>query len=359
MDRTLQTRQQKPAWLKRALPKTGSGYEKVRELLRKSDLHTVCQEAKCPNMWECFSKHTSTFMIMGDLCTRNCRFCNVKSGSPLPLDPDEPLRVAKAAYALGLKYVVITSVTRDDLEDGGAPHFAKTIQEIKNLIKKTDKEEKCEIEETDKEERGEIEKTDKKEKCEIEKKIKVEVLIPDFQGDFDALNTVMEAKPDVLNHNIETVPSLYPTVRPEAKYHRSLELLKKASNYKASSPVISNTNSPSDISDRDRVNTNKVNIIPVKLNMMPVKSGIMVGLGEREQELKETIIDLYQNGCKILTIGQYLQPSAKHLPVVKFYSPEEFDQLKEFAVSVGFTSVASAPFVRSSYEAEKLGRTAL
>ncbi|MBF0376369.1 MAG: lipoyl synthase [Desulfamplus sp.] len=335
MERTLQTREQKPAWLKRELPKTGSGYEKVRELLRKADLHTVCQEAKCPNMWECFSKHTSTFMIMGDLCTRNCRFCNVKSGSPLPLDPDEPLRVAKAAYALGLKYVVITSVTRDDLEDGGASHFAKTIQEIKNLIKETDKEVRCEI----------------------EQKIKVEVLIPDFQGNFDALHIVMEAQPDVLNHNIETVPSLYPTVRPKAKYHRSLELLKRASNYKALSPIISNNNSPSDINDRDRViNTNKVNIIPVKLKMMPVKSGIMVGLGEREQELKDTIIDLYQNGCKILTIGQYLQPSAKHLPVVKFYTPEEFAQLKEFAESVGFSSVASAPFVRSSYEAEKLGR---
>ncbi|MBF0467368.1 MAG: lipoyl synthase [Desulfamplus sp.] len=303
MKSTLQTKQpgrkpsgQKPSWLKRNLP-TGSEYEKVRQLLSRSNLHTVCQEAKCPNMWECFSRQTSTFMIMGDQCTRNCRFCNVKTGNPLALDPDEPARVAKAALELGLKYVVITSVTRDDLEDGGASHFAATINQIRNFIPQG---------------------------------IKIEVLIPDFQGNPEALNTVMEASPDVLNHNIETVPSLYSTVRPEARYERSLELIQRASKYEKSSslPEVSTTT--------------------------PVKSGIMVGLGETKEELQKTIKDLYQHGCRILTIGQYLQPSAKHLPVVKYYEPREFDELKGFAESTGFTSVASAPFVRSSYEADKL-----
>ncbi|MBF0112852.1 MAG: lipoyl synthase [Desulfamplus sp.] len=294
---TKQPREKKPVWLKRNLP-TGSDFEKVRQLLSKASLHTVCQEAKCPNMWECFSRHTSTFMIMGDLCTRNCRFCNVKTGAPLPLDPDEPKRVANAALELGLKYVVITSVTRDDLEDGGSSHFAQTIGEIKKLSKSYQIDAQKQVQ-----------------------KIKVEVLIPDFQGDLDGLKVVIDAKPDVLNHNIETVPSLYPQVRPEAIYQRSLELIERASN-------INRT--------------------------MPVKSGIMVGLGETKDELKATIIDLYNHGCKILTIGQYLQPSAKHLPVVKFYEPKEFDELKEFAESVGFKSVASAPFVRSSYQADKL-----
>ncbi|MBF0204785.1 MAG: lipoyl synthase [Desulfamplus sp.] len=285
MKPTTKTRQPKPAWLKRSLP-TGTDYERVRKLLGRSNLHTVCQEAKCPNMWECFSKRTSTFMIMGDKCTRNCSFCNVKTGNPLPLDSDEPLRVARAAFELGLKYVVITSVTRDDLDDGGAHHFSMTIKKIKELLPHG---------------------------------TKVEVLIPDFQGDSDALNRVMEAQPDVLNHNIETVPSLYATVRPEAIYKRSLELLRRASQYKVS-----------------------------------VKSGIMVGFGETKDELEETIIDLYKHGCTILTVGQYLQPSAKYLPVVKYYEPQEFDELKIFAESVGFTSVASAPFVRSSYEADRL-----
>ena len=217
----------------------------------------------------------------------------MKTGIPLPLDPDEPARVAKAACELGLKYIVITSVTRDDLEDRGASHFAKTVSEIRNLLPK---------------------------------ETKIELLTPDFQGSADALKIVINSEPDVLNHNIETVPSLYPKVRPEAIYQRSLELINRASKYKVS----------------------------VKSDIIPVKSGIMVGLGETKEELKETIKDLYQHGCRILTIGQYLQPSAKHLPVVQYYTPEKFDELKSFAESIGFKSVASAPFVRSSYQAERL-----
>ncbi|MBF0233192.1 MAG: lipoyl synthase, partial [Desulfamplus sp.] len=332
MKSTLQTKQpgQKPSWLKRNLP-TGSEYEKVRQLLSRSNLHTVCQEAKCPNMWECFSRQTSTFMIMGDQCTRNCRFCNVKTGNPLSLDPGEPTRVAKAALELGLKYVVITSVTRDDLEDGGASHFAATINQIRNFIPQG---------------------------------IKIEVLIPDFQGSPEALNTVMEAWPDVLNHNIETVPSLYSTVRPEAQYERSLELIQRASRYEKSSslPKVSSLlQSPLSLvslpAKEQKLLAEKNSVISGSTTTTaisrttPVKSGIMVGLGETKEELQKTIQDLYQHGCRILTIGQYLQPSAKHLPVMKYYEPKEFDELKEFAESMGFESVASAPFVRSSYEA--------
>lgn len=309
MREILQTRQPKPPWLKRALPR-GSDYEKVRALLSRSNLHTVCQEAKCPNMWECFSKKTSTFMIMGDLCTRNCRFCNVRTGTPSPLDTDEPGRVARAALELGLKYIVITSVTRDDLDDGGAHHFAETIKQIRHILPNG---------------------------------TKVEVLIPDFQGDENALNTVMDAQPDVLNHNIETVPSLYTTVRPEAKYQRSLDLIQRVSQYRKS--VNSGIKSP------------EPGVTVPETEAIPVKSGIMVGVGESMAELKETITDLYHHGCNILTIGQYLQPSAKHLPVVKYYEPREFDDLKTFAESTGFRSVASGPFVRSSYEADRLCRS--
>jgi len=279
-------KQAKPSWLKRKLP-TGPEYEKVRHLLASSKLHTVCQEAKCPNMWECFSKRTSTFMILGRQCTRNCRFCNVTSGTPDTLDPTEPLRVAKAAKELGLKYVVVTSVTRDDLPDGGSNHFAETIQAIRAAVEG----------------------------------VGVEVLIPDFLGDEEALKTVLSAQPDVLNHNIETVPSLYATVRPEAIYQQSLDVLRRASQ-----------------------------IAP----HIPVKSGIMVGLGETQDQLIQTMKDLHNHGCSILTMGQYLQPSRNHLPVTEYYTPETFDSLKETALKIGFTNVASAPFVRSSYQAESL-----
>ncbi len=325
----------KPLWLKKNLP-VSSDYEQVRQLVSRSKLHTVCQEAKCPNMWECFSRHTATFMIMGDLCTRNCRFCNVKTGEPLPLDPDEPLRVARAAFELGLRYVVITSVTRDDLKDGGASHFAQTIKEIKNLYK---------IESNTKELFG------RQTNIEVDnEQIKVEVLIPDFQGSLKSLNVVMQAEPDVLNHNIETVPSLYPAVRPEAQYKRSLELIQRASSINLNlKQSIQESQSTLKITNSDETSNKK--------SQIAVKSGIMVGLGEKKDELERTIVDLYEHGCKILTIGQYLQPSAKHLKVVKYYTPEEFEELKSFAKDVGFASVASAPFVRSSYQADSLCKT--
>lgn len=276
----------KPSWLKRKLP-TGPEYEQVRALLTSSGLSTVCQEAKCPNMWECFSKKTSTFMILGSECTRNCRFCNVTPGAPDLPDPTEPERVADASKTLGLRYVVVTSVTRDDLEDGGSKHFAETIRAIRKKVEG----------------------------------VKIEVLIPDFQGRREDLETVLQAKPDVLNHNIETVPSLYSTARPQAKYQQSLDLLKRASEI---APDI------------------------------PTKSGIMVGLGETNEQLIQTMSDLWNHGCRILTLGQYLQPSRDHLPVERYYTPKEFDSLKETALEMGFKNVAAGPFVRSSYRAEEL-----
>lgn len=280
-------KQSKPSWLKKSLPK-GGDYQRVRRLLSTAGLHTVCQEANCPNMFECFSKNTSTFMILGSECTRSCRFCNVTPGSPPPVDPDEPLRVAKAALDLNLKYVVVTSVTRDDLEDGGASHFADTIKAIKSTLPDDPK---------------------------------VEVLIPDFQGNIEALKIVVSAKPNVLNHNIETVPSLYPSARPEANYQQSLDLLK---------------------------NVHAID------DSMPVKSGIMVGLGETVKELEQTLSDLFNHGCDILTIGQYLQPTKAHLKVEKYYSPDKFKQLENIARHIGFKKVAAGPFVRSSYNAQDL-----
>jgi lipoyl synthase len=276
----------KPPWLRKHLP-TGPGYEKVRRMMTGECLHTVCQEAKCPNQWECFSRHTATFLIMGDHCTRNCRFCAVPNGPLGKPDPKEPERVAEAARSLGLDYVVVTSVTRDDLPDGGARFFADTIQEIH-----------CKNPGAD-----------------------VEVLIPDFQGDEDALSVVLDADPAVLNHNIETVERLYPRVRPGADYPRSLRLLART---KALNPAI------------------------------PRKSGIMLGLGEEPEEVKKTLHDLFEAGCRLLTIGQYLQPSDRHLPVERFVLPEEFETWRTFAVDLGFLAVSSGPFVRSSYKAEEM-----
>lgn len=273
----------KPAWLKRRLP-TGEGYAHVRELIESGRLHTVCQEARCPNIWECFSQRTATFLIMGERCTRNCRFCSVHSGTPEPLDPGEPGRVAAAAAEMGLKYVVVTSVTRDDLSDGGAAHFAATIRAIRERIPGAE----------------------------------IEVLIPDLQGDPAALRTVLEARPDVLNHNIETVPRLYPQVRPQADYRRSLELLQTAGKIAPS---------------------------------IPTKSGLMLGLGEEPEEVRQTLQDLRTHGCRFLTLGQYLQPSPEHLPVAAYVPPEEFERWRADALAMGFTHVASAPFVRSSYHA--------
>ncbi|MCP3927381.1 MAG: lipoyl synthase [Desulfobacterales bacterium] len=279
-------KKQKPEWLKRTLP-TGPEYERMKKLLSGNNLNTVCQEAKCPNQFECFSKGTSTFMIMGEKCTRNCNFCAVQN-NPIDLpDLKEPKRVSKTVEKMNLSYVVITSVTRDDLEDGGASFFAETIREIKKL----------------------------------NKDILVEVLIPDFQGNKKALKTVLDAKPDVLNHNIETVPSLYHRVRPEAIYERSLDLIKRS---KAYAPGI------------------------------PTKSGLMVGLGEKKEDLIQTFQDLVEHGCDALTIGQYLQPSKDHLPVEQFVTPEDFENLREIALEKGFIEVASGPFVRSSYQAASL-----
>jgi lipoic acid synthetase len=286
----------KPAWLKKPLPQ-GGDYQRVKRLLSSAKLTTVCQEANCPNMFECFSKNTATFMILGSECTRHCKFCKITANPPLPVDPDEPQRVAKAAQKLGLKYVVVTSVTRDDLPDGGAAHFAAVIKEIKA-------------------------RTDQNtEKGKDSQRIKVEVLIPDFQGDIKALGTVVYAKPDVVNHNIETVASLYETARPEARYQRSLDLLR--------------------------------NVKAMDL-LMPVKSGIMVGLGETRQELAQTMRDLFEHGCDILTIGQYLQPTRQHLEIKRYYSPEEFKELERIARKIGFNRVAAGPFVRSSYNAQDL-----
>jgi lipoic acid synthetase len=276
----------KPPWLTRRLP-SGPEYEKIRGLMNRGRLHTVCQEAKCPNIWECFSNRTATFLILGDRCTRNCRFCAVAHNPVEPPDPAEPMRVAQSVEKLGLTYVVVTSVTRDDLPDGGAGHFAKTIREIHRRIPEA----------------------------------VIEVLIPDFKGDAEALRTVLEAQPQVLNHNIETVPRLYAAVRPGAVYARSLELLARVRTIDAS---------------------------------ISTKSGLMLGLGETTAEIRQTLQDLLDAGCRMLTMGQYLQPSKNHLPVARFVPPAEFDQWQKTAFQMGFGEVASGPFVRSSYHAKEL-----
>ena len=276
----------KPDWLKQRLP-SGPEFEKIKGMISKDRLHTVCQEAGCPNMWECFSHHTATFLIMGSRCTRNCRFCAVAEGPLEPPDPDEPARVADVARQMGLKYVVVTSVTRDDLPDGGAGIFADTIENIRQQIPEV---------------------------C-------VEVLIPDFQGSRKAVERVLNAHPDVLNHNIETVPRLYAEVRPQADYRRSLELIQRAHKFDAA---------------------------------LLTKSGLMLGLGESRQEVSLTLEDMLEAGCRMLTLGQYLQPSKDHLPVKRFIPPEEFEQWRKAALQLGFEEVASGPFVRSSYHAREL-----
>jgi lipoic acid synthetase len=275
----------KPAWLNRRLP-AGEAFNQVRELIEAGRLHTVCQEAKCPNIWECYSHRTATFLIMGGRCTRNCRFCSVSPGLPEPLDPDEPERVAEAVERMGLRYAVVTSVTRDDLPDGGAGHFAATLHEIRRRAPG----------------------------------VQIEVLIPDFQGNPAALDVVLRARPDVLNHNIETVPRLYPRVRPQADYRRSLELLRRAGEIAPGTPT---------------------------------KSGLMLGLGERPEEIRQTLLDLRAAGCRILTLGQYLQPSPEHLPVEAYVPPDDFENWRRDALEMGFSEVASAPFVRSSYHAKE------
>ena len=278
----------KPPWLKKRIPPF-QDLQKVKSILDETDLHTVCEEARCPNLGECFARGTSTFLILGKICTRDCGFCAVGHGVPAQPDEAEPEKVAQAVKKMGLQYVVITSVTRDDLSDGGASLFAKTIQTIRALDSKT----------------------------------KVEVLIPDFQGDLNSLKTVLKEGPDVLNHNIETVSRLYPEVRPQADYQRSLYLLKTS---KESHP----------------------NVL--------TKSGFMLGLGENREEVLELLRDLRDAGCDLLTIGQYLQPRQDRLPVVRFVPPKEFEEYRTISEEIGFKAMASGPFVRSSFHAFEMFR---
>ena len=280
-----QTPERRPPWLKVRF-KTGPNFLELKSLLRKMTLHTVCEEAHCPNIFECFENRTATFMILGDVCTRACRFCAVTSGKPTWHDWGEPDRVARSVQQLGLAHVVVTSVARDDMEDGGAGIFAATIRKIREYNSNT----------------------------------RVEVLIPDFQGSEAALDTVIVARPDIFNHNIETVERLQRHVRSRARYDRSMELLRRA---KEKEPE------------------------------MLTKSGIMLGVGETVEEVLQTMADLRGVGCNILTIGQYLRPSEKHLPISRYYTPEEFRDLKEEGLGMGFSHVESGPLVRSSYHAHE------
>jgi lipoic acid synthetase len=273
-------------WLRRTLPDQRV-LDRMDALLEGLNLHTVCDSALCPNRGECFKKGTATFIILGNICTRNCRFCAVKKGKPLPLDPEEPYHIAQAARHLQLKHIVVTSVTRDDLPDGGAEHFAETIIEIKKQLPKST----------------------------------IEVLVPDFEGSWEALQRVIDAQPEVINHNIETVNRLYRLVRPKAVYKRSLELLRQ-------------------VKIRDK------NIIS--------KSGIMVGLGEEEEEIIQAMKDLREVDGDILTIGQYLRPSPLHLRVQNYIHPDKFEEYQKTGMSLGFKYVASAPLVRSSYHAGEI-----
>jgi lipoic acid synthetase len=283
-------RKHKPEWLRKRFSYKSSVTE-VNRLLVDLNLNTVCQEAHCPNQFECFGNLTATFMILGDHCSRNCTFCAVAYGSQEPPDSEEPKRVAEAVSLLGLKYVVLTSVTRDDLPDGGSTQFATTIKSIR----------------------------------ELGNEINVEVLIPDFQGSAQALATVVAAEPVVINHNVETVPRLYPTVRPQADYERSLQLLAQVK----------------------LLNPNTLS-----------KSGLMVGLGEKGEEVGSLLRDLRKVGCDLVTIGQYLRPSKEHHPVVEYVPPKIFQTFEVEARSLGFLGVASGPYVRSSYQAESLYRKA-
>ncbi len=278
-------RQQKPDWLKVRAPGS-ENYHRLKGLMRTLGLHTVCEEANCPNIGECWNHGTATFMILGDTCTRSCGYCNVTHGTPRPADAEEPVKVASAIHAMALDYVVITSVDRDDLPDCGAGHFARTIAETRQRIPH----------------------------C------RIEVLVPDFKGSEAALGAVLAAGPDVLNHNIETVPRLYRTARPGGRYDRALELLDR-----------SRTLAPS----------------------IPTKSGLMVGLGEEWEEVVATLTDLRSAGCQIVTIGQYLRPSLANLPMVRYYTPDEFARLKRIALDLGFGHAESGPLVRSSYHAHE------
>ena len=272
-----------PPWFK-VEAMTGPGYLDIKRTLDRLNLHTICEEARCPNRWECWNSRTATFLILGDICTRRCQYCSVETGRPRAIDLEEPGRVAAAVQALDLRHAVITSVNRDELDDGGAAIFAQTIRQTRELSPA----------------------------CTIE------VLIPDFEGNEEALAVVCREKPEILNHNIETVRRLFPAIRPQGKYQRSIELLGKAKRFG-----------------------------------MRTKSGLILGMGETLEEAREVMRDLRSVGCDIMTIGQYLQPTREHLPVARFYDPSEFALLKEEGMMLGFTHVESGPLVRSSYHAEK------
>ena len=277
-----------PDYLKRGIINTEET-KIVRDILKREELNTVCEEARCPNKAECYSKNTATFLILGSNCTRNCRFCNIKSGIPESINKEEPKKIAKAAKELELKYIVITSVTRDDLADGGAKHFAEVIREIK----KTNSD------------------------------IKIEVLTPDFQGQKSSIDIIINAKPNIFNHNIETVPGLYKKARPQADYIRSLNFLKY-------------------IKENSNIKT---------------KTGLMVGLGETKEEIIKVFKDLAEIKCDIVTIGQYISPSKKHLPVIKYYKPEEYEELDEIAKEYGIKHRFFSPLTRSSYKAYEVFKT--
>jgi lipoic acid synthetase len=311
----------KPEWLKVSV-RSGGELSTVQSVLNRYALHTVCKEANCPNRMECYSRKTATFLILGPICTRNCTFCNVTPGKPAPPDPEEPERVLAACQELGLRYVVITSVTRDDLPDGGASHFARTIRLLKDKVPQ----------------------------------VQVEVLIPDFRGDPEALWTVLEAGPDVLNHNVETVPRLYPEVRPQAVYMRSLELLRRAKEYLSRIRHPSTDDSPASQpagsagwAFHEKATASQASEVPFR-----TKSGIMVGLGETEAEVVSVLRDLREVDCDYLTIGQYLAPSRNHHPVVEYVTPKQFARYRDIALELGFSAVASGPFVRSSYHAAEM-----
>ncbi len=275
----------KPQWLKKKIRLDNKNISAIKNLIDSSRLHTVCQSAKCPNIFECFSKRTATFMLMGDTCTRNCGFCGVNSGRPLPLDKEEPKKIASAVKEMNLLYAVITSVTRDDLDDGGASHFAETVKAIKKINPNT----------------------------------RIECLIPDFEGNKKNLETLLSEELDVLNHNIETIKQNYSRARSSADYNRSLKLLKNAKEIR------------SDIY---------------------TKSGFMLGLGENTEQILKLLKDLKESEVDIITIGQYLSPSKDNIAISKYYTPEEFKEIENTAIKIGFTAVAAGPFVRSSYGAE-------
>ena len=276
-------RRAKPPWLRARLP-GGKAYQHLRSIIDEHRLHTVCESAKCPNMGECWGRGTATIMILGDVCTRSCGFCHIKTGRPPQLDTDEPRRVAESVRLMRLRHIVITSVNRDELADGGAAIWAQTIERVRQASPNTS----------------------------------IEVLIPDFCGDWGALQKVLDCRPDILNHNLETVPRMYPTVRPQGRYHRSIELLRRS-----------------------------------KTAGLVTKTGIMVGIGERDDEIEQLMQDVVEAaGCDLLTIGQYLQPTRDHLPVARWVTPDQFELYKHLGELLGFARVESGPLVRSSYHAE-------